>query len=57
MKLTFLKAHPANRRLLAPGPPGLAALRGGCPAGPGWRATLEELIVWERGRHGKISYH
>ena len=45
MKITFLQAHPANRRLLAPGPPGLAALRGGCPAGSGGRATLEELIV------------
>jgi len=45
MKITFLQAHPANRRLLAPAPPGLAALRGGCLAGSGGRATLEELIV------------
>ena len=45
MKITFMQARPANRRLLAPGPPGLAALRGGCPAGSGGRATLEELIV------------
>jgi len=26
MKITFMQAHPANRRLLTPGLPGLAAL-------------------------------
>jgi len=34
MKITFMQARPANRRLLAPGPPGLAALRGGRPGAP-----------------------